>query len=414
MDKESPLSTETSSGSAESKPEESKSKPKRNKLSKNAFDLAMGFLPVAIASFAVAVLGLLSPVLSSGYLGMVAELCASVMNQAIILLLISSLPALFSKPWRIMAIGCIVVALVGVLFVSPVLDSNKKSKAEASYLSFKLVQLPLNTDVVKIDEVAKFADKLDTEIVVITDVDLAKMARLNPKMTAYHNRAEFPDSGGYGVCIYSKVPLKGSRSVKVGPDKLPVTVTTAFFEYGWVNIVGVRVQELMDGIQLPGDKEAKSFDKRNKFVEAVSEMVAKLKGPTIVCGNLGMSPYSGTYKKFLADSKLLALREGFTIKPTGFIGPADIFVNRIALDNMLVNDKVSYLDRSLSLNYKGSNHPIIGTFSVSNKDEKFVPPVVAPPPKKAQPKPPAKAAAKKKAKKKRSKKRRSRRKSRKR
>lgn len=354
-----------SSASGTGEDPKKKSKQKRERGPQLAFDLSMAFAPFALAAVVVSVLGLASSFLTSGMPGWVCELCATFRTQCIILLFVCTIPSILSKPWRIMGFICFGLGLFNLLLISPLLDFSKTKKAESSYLSFNLMSMLVESSDITDDQVLALAEEQDPEILVIENISLGRMAALNPKISRYHHRALFPDDNGYGILIYSRAPLKGSRVELLGKDKIPVTITTAFFEYGWTNIVAVRAPEVVDG---------DSLEKRNNLFEAVSEMVSKLKGPTILCGNINVSPYAGSYGKLLGKSNLKVLHEGIAIKPNTYAGPQDFIVNRISTDNIFANDKVAFAGRTIISGFSGRNQPVKGTFSLSNKDEKWVAP----------------------------------------
>lgn len=372
---ENPISTEVDSGLAASgQPEDSqsktetKTKPKKSKKERMLNDLALTFSVFAVVAVLMSVIGLATYIIGSGMIGWVCEICASFRGQLAVFLFVCTVAIVFSKPYRIVAFVCFGVALLNVLLISPVLDFNKTEKKSSTYYTFKVLDILVDTPAVKLDDVAKFADeKIDAEIVVYMDMNLTKVARMNAKMNQYVHKSSLPRAENKGPFIYSQFPLKGSRLVEVGADKVPITITTAFFETGWVNLVG---------FQAPLPDSAENFDKRNTIFEAVSKVVTELKGPVIVCANLNATPYSGAYHKFLSDSKLKSLRDNLSVKTNWYCGPADVLLNRFPVDNIFVNDKVTFLRRSvLDMNIaKVRYKPILGEFSVSNKDEKYIPP----------------------------------------
>ena len=361
------LTTEPVVDSAEESASQKKARAKRERGPQIAFDLSMAVAPFALATVLVTIVGLSSAFISSGSVGWVAELCASFRTQCVILLLICTIPSVLSKPWRIMALICGVLALVSLLLVSPVVDMNKAAPAKESYLSFSLLEAVLDKSTT-MDEVVRVSLETNPELLTITGVTLDDMARLNEKLQSYHIRALYPNNNGHGVCVYSKVPLKNSKVLYLGKEKLPVAVTSAFFEYGWVNIVAFKAPEVAD---------ADSMDRRNDLMESVSNVVSSLNGPVIVSGNMNLTPYAGNSAKLVSKAKLKVLRSGLSIKPNSYAGPQDFIVNRLPVDDIYVNDKVSYLDRSVISGFEGRLLPIKGVFSLSNKDEKYQAPKFA-------------------------------------
>lgn len=290
-----------------------------------------------------------------GAIGQIFEVLASLRAQLIIVLLLCMLPAPFSPPWRKKLLAVAGSAfLLNALFVLPVyLPAGTKAEGKNTYLAFKVMQMRLDGKKPDVQKVLDAIAKENPEIVCIENVTSDWMVKFNEQEKEHVYRALFPREDGYGICIYSRVPLKGSKRKSLGPDKIPIVLTSIHYDYGWFNLVGVRLPDPVDG---PG------LDKRNAQAEALANVVKGLPGRKIVVGNFNMTPYSMTFGKMKGIAELQDTRQGIGIQPNWHWpsdADLDVYFLRFPVDHILVNSQVGTSTRRVGADFGATHRPII-------------------------------------------------------
>jgi len=340
--------TSAETGTAPSK----KKSKKKDQGSDVAFFASFPCMVIAAVAFGMTILGFIP----MGYIG---EFCASLRAQYILILLLCALPALFAPPVRVpMVIACALGAVINLAFVVPCMMPHPEptgEKANLKFLKFRVLQLSIEDPSTKPEGIVEGISNLAPmpEIVCVTGVPSNVLLKLNEQMPPqYLHRQSFNRDDGYGVAIYSTVPLKGTRLRKVGPEKLPVVLTSVHFDYGWFRLIAFKVPEGTDG---------DSLEKRNEQLKATAQVVKGLNGRKIVVGNFNTTPYSPAFGDFLKEGDLQDSRIG--VQPNWNLGPVDFAgVLHLPVDHMLITKNVEVLSRYVCQPMGLTHRPILGEF----------------------------------------------------
>lgn len=299
-----------------------------------------------------------------GAVGQIFEVLASLRAQLMIVLLLCMLPAPFSPPWRkkLLAVagGSL---LLNALFVLPVyLPASTKAEGKNTYLAFKVMQMRLDSKKQDVKRVLDAIANENPEIVCIENVTSEWMVKFNEQETEHRYRALFPREDEYGICIYSRVPLKGSKRKSLTSNKIPIVLTSIHYDYGWFNLVAVRLPDPVDGSGL---------DKRNAQAEALANVVKGLPGRKIVIGNFNMTPYSMTFGKMKGIAELQDTRQGLGIQPNWHWpsdADLDVYFLRFPVDHILVNSQVGTSSRRIGQDFGATHRPIVAELFPADAD----------------------------------------------
>lgn len=327
-----------------------------------------------------------------GSAGQMFEVLASLRTQLMIVLLLCMLPAPFSPPWRTKLLAVSGVSLLlNALFVLPVfLPASTKAEGTNTYLAFKVMQMRLDGKKSDVKKVLDAIAKENPEIICIENVTSEWMVKFNEQETEHRYRALFPREDEYGICIYSRVPLKGSKRKSLGANKIPIVLTSIHYDYGWFNLVAARLPDPVDGAGL---------DKRNAQAEALANVVKGLPGRKIVVGNFNMTPYSMTFGKMKGIADLQDTRQGIGIQPNWHWpsdAELDVYFLRFPVDHILINNQVGTKSRKIGADFGATHRPIVAELFPANADKvEYKEPPLAPDESAsaADPMPPAPAAA---------------------
>ncbi|QQR57965.1 MAG: hypothetical protein IPG59_00315 [Candidatus Melainabacteria bacterium] len=93
---------------------------------KAAMEFSLMMAPLALIGIIVSCLGFLALASVEGDIGWLAEMCASLRCQIVVVLLISALPFLFTRSLRLVSLLLVILALANVALVSPILLPAKQ------------------------------------------------------------------------------------------------------------------------------------------------------------------------------------------------------------------------------------------------------------------------------------------------
>lgn len=100
----------------------------------------------------------------------------------------------------------------------------------------------------------------------------------------------------------------------------------------------------------------RDFKMRNEQLKQMARLVKKQTEPTLVVGDLNITPWSAFYQDFIKESGLLNCRQGFGLNPTW---PSWFFPMWIPIDHCLINNQLETADFRIG-NYNKSDHlPVI-------------------------------------------------------
>ncbi len=353
--------------STEGKPSKKKSKKKSDGGSDLAFFACFPLMVIAIVTAIVSLLGFVPNMY-------IAEVCASLRAQYVVILLICVLPALFAPQLRLpMLIGCGLFAVLNLAFVVPPMIPKpplSKDQEALAFVNFRVLQLSIEDPGTKLEPIIETVNQSKADVVCLTGCPQSSLMKLNETMPPHYlHRAFFLRDDGYAQAIYSTVMLKGTTQKKVGPEKLPVTCTTIHFDYGWFRVIMVKLPEPTDDA---------SLTKRNEQLAAVGKVVKSLNGRKIVLGNFNMTPYSMSFGSFLKDADLNDSRIG--VQPNWNVGPVDFLgLLHVPADHVFINKSVGVLHRYVMPTEGLAHQPLVADLfpgdheAVLYKDDEVAP-----------------------------------------
>jgi endonuclease/exonuclease/phosphatase (EEP) superfamily protein YafD len=331
------------------------SKGGKAKEPKAAMEFSLMMAPLALIGIIVSCLGFLALASADGDIGWLAEMCASMRCQIVVILLISALPFLFTRSLRLVSLLLVILAGANVALVSPMLLPAKQKADAKDFLSFQVLQTNLENKKAY-EEIVKQVQDIGPDIFCVENLDEDSSRRLNEQLPFYHRGAEFPDAKGTGIGIFCNHPMSDMQVKKVGPDKLPVVMAKAKFEFGDCNIVALSA---------PAPSDAASFKKRNAYLDAAGKEVSQLKGPVVVTGLFNVTPYGAAFTNWIKTYNLIDGRIGNGFNPNLHFGPTDIVINRFPVDHFLVSQNIEVQKYSVKPNSLGGSHaPILGRFQI--------------------------------------------------
>ncbi len=333
----------------------SEKKGAKAKEPKAAMEFSLMMVPLALIGIIVSCLGFLALVSTDGDLGFIAEMCASLRCQVVIVLLISALPFLFTRSLRLVSLLLVILAGANVALVAPMLMPGQKKADPKDFLSFQILQTNLENKKAW-EEIVKQVRDIGPDVFCVENLDEDSSRRLNEQLPYFHRGGEFPDAKGTGIGIFCNHPMSDIQMKKVGPDKLPLVFAKVKFEFGDCNIVALSA---------PTPVDAASFKKRNEYLDAALKEVSQLQGPVVVTGLFNVTPYGAAFSNLLKSSNLIDGRKGNGFNSNFHFGPTDIVINRFPVDHFIVSQNIEVQQYTVKPNSLGGPHaPILGRFQI--------------------------------------------------
>jgi endonuclease/exonuclease/phosphatase (EEP) superfamily protein YafD len=180
--------------------------------------------------------------------------------------------------------------------LSPYFHTTKSfassAKEELKVLSLNV--LKTNTDYQRTME---FILKENPDVFGLLELTKDFSKALEPLQKEYPHQVLFPYHSGFGIGLYSKIPLIDSN-IDLLSGGIPFIETK-------VEVQNKKIHLFLVHALPPFNEEM--FEARNTSLEQIASLLEN--EPTIVMGDFNLTPWSVYYKKFVKDSGLVATRD---------------------------------------------------------------------------------------------------------
>lgn len=187
------------------------------------------------------------------------------------------------------------------------------------------------------------------DVFVILELNEAQAAAIEARTAEEypHRILRSEHFGAFGIGLYSKHPIDASRVFQLnkGPDSIEAVVTVRDQAF---RIIGTHPRPPLRG----------GFGPRNEHLRMLAERVRDRSEdpqspPTIVVGDLNVTPWSPFFADFVAVSGLKRAHVGFDVQPTWYVLPT--FPLGLMLDHALISDELECLEKRVG-GAAGSDH----------------------------------------------------------
>jgi len=237
--------------------------------------------------------------------------------------------AAFSALWillkrRRLALTCATFALINCLFVGSLL-LPAKNVAPASGSRLQLVSLNVHTPNQRADLVLKFLRDSDADVVLLMEVNNRWMDELLPLKTIYPHCVAAPRKDNFGIALFSKLPLAETNIIELGEAEVPSVTTQIILDGRKIFLIGTHPLP-------PGSAEYARM--RNDQLAKIRELVKQQTLPTVVIGDLNMTPWSPYFSDLLKGTGLKNSSQGLGVFNSW---PAGLQWVGIPIDHCLVS-----------------------------------------------------------------------------
>lgn len=210
------------------------------------------------------------------------------------------------------------------------------------------------------DKVGRLITQTDADLVLLVETNEWWRKRLQPYIKDYPYKKEHPLENTYGMLLYSKLPLEGTRVKHLVEEGVPSIFTSIQLK----NQEKVNLYFLHPKPPIPG--HAMDSEERDEEIMHIVKEVQLSKNPVIVGGDLNDVAWSHSTRNFIDQSGLGDPRLG-----RGFYNTfnAEMAFFRWPLDHIFVS-KDFELVKLKRLGYVGSDHfPIYCRLSLNGKSK---------------------------------------------
>jgi endonuclease/exonuclease/phosphatase (EEP) superfamily protein YafD len=258
---------------------------------------------------------------------------------------------LFSAIWlllkrRRLATVCGTFALVNALVVFPLLIPAQDGGSPVGG-KLRLVSLNVHTANQHADLVVKFLRESDADVIFLMEVNDRWMADLSSLKDVYPVAVGAPREDNFGIALFSRLPLEETNVIEIGEADVPSV--TAKIKRDGLEVFLIGTHPLP-----PGSTECARL--RNDQLSKIKELVRKQTLPTVVLGDLNLTPWSPYFSNLLKGTGLKNSSQGLGLFNSW---PAALGGLGIPIDHCLVSPGFAVTNKKLGP-HVGSDHlPVI-------------------------------------------------------
>jgi endonuclease/exonuclease/phosphatase (EEP) superfamily protein YafD len=246
------------------------------------------------------------------------------------------------------AIALIVLAGLNYAFVLP-LYFGKPSPAGGQSLRAMLINL--NASNGNTEQVLKLIREVDPDLLLLEEVTLKWAAELAVLENDYPHRLARTREDPFGIMLLSKYHLERGEVISIGSSDLPSIIAEGHFPQGIISIIGTHPPPPI------GPEYARH---RNTQLMELPYLAANQKYPTLLIGDLNVSPFSYWFKR-VRETGLKDSAKGFGFQPTW---PSNLRVIRIPLDHVLYSPGITIHNRWVGGDAGSDHFPVIVDFTI--------------------------------------------------
>ena len=247
--------------------------------------------------------------------------------------------------WAI-ALICINYALVLPFYWNKPAPSNQPT--------IRVMLLNVNRANQQFDLIYTHIKNADPDIVVLEEITpqlATALEKLNPR---YPHRFEQIRTDCFGIAILSKIPLENPHVIKTQDSEIPTLVTQIHSSQGLLSIIATHPTP-------PVSQSLNALHKRQ--LATLVQTVQQQTHPTILVGDLNMSPWSAYFRPFLKDAALKNSMNGFGFQPSW---PAQIALLRTPIDHLLHDPRIKIQHRFIGKEIGSDHLPLIVDLYLEN------------------------------------------------
>lgn len=273
----------------------------------------------------------------------------------VVLLVVSALLAVIRKRF-----ACLVflglVAVNGMRMLPQFMPITRQSLAGAETLKAMLINV--QTESRGYAETIKLVLNEKPDFVFVEEVDDKWMQELGALSNAYQHVIAEPREDNFGAALLSQRPFREKRVLYLGDAGVPSLA--ARFDVSGQDLLVV-------GTHPVPPVGTTDFALRNQQLDCVAEYIRKRSLPTLLLGDLNVSPWSYYFRQFVRKSQLSDSSRGFGFQPTW---PTVSLLLLVPIDHCLSSREVVVTNRRTCPSIGSDHYPLLVEFTVGGNSKK--------------------------------------------
>lgn len=306
----------------------------------------------------LAVLGVVAASLLGhlGRHGLIFELMSHFRVQYALLLLVGAATLLALRSRRL-AILTAAVGMTDVVAVWPYVMPARHAALAAveSRPSLRVLSQNVNTANDQFAQVLSLVEAEQPDVVLLLEVNARWMVQMRPLDASYPYHISSPRSDNFGIALWSRLELLEPRIEPMTETAVPTIIARINAPAGELRFVGTH--------PLP-PVSSRYLALRNEQLGLIAAEAARRDLPTIVAGDLNITPWSPAFADLLRNGHLHNTSRGHGLQRTW---PASNWLMRIPIDHVLVSSAVHATSRRVGPDVGSDHRAVIADLRVSNR-----------------------------------------------
>lgn len=244
------------------------------------------------------------------------------------------------------------VAVVNLALVLPLYVGATRAAAPRVH-SLRAMLINVHTSNTDHAAVVESINTYNPDFVIVQEVNERWMEVLETLVHHYPYFVGHPREDNFGIALLSKHPFIDAEVITIGSIRLP-SILARF------DVLGDRFFLLGTHALPPVSSEYARL--RNEHLAAIPEIVTALDAPTLLLGDLNVSPWSSHFRQLIRDSGLLDGSQGRGVQPTW---PTHLVPLLIPIDHCLHSPGIDVLDKTVGTHVGSDHYPVVVDFAPS-------------------------------------------------
>ena len=178
------------------------------------------------------------------------------------------------------------------------------------------------------DEFIAFIQSKDPDVIVFQEYTGKWHDALSTALVQYRFKVTAPIETPFGIALYSKLPISEKSELALVRKDRPSIKATIEIADKLLTVIGTHP---------PPPISSALYNERNTHLQELATLAYISRNPTVILGDLNITPWSAHFSDLLKNGGLKSSRKGFGLFPTW---PASLFVLQIPIDHILFSNSI--------------------------------------------------------------------------
>jgi endonuclease/exonuclease/phosphatase (EEP) superfamily protein YafD len=222
-----------------------------------------------------------------------------------------------------------------------------KSKGAFSGNSLRILLANVNTENRRYDLVQKMVIDENPDIIILEEISDEWMSKIGGLKERYPHHLECPQDDNFGMALFSRIPLLEPKILFWGEYRLAYIEASLEFDRREIFLLAVHT--------LPPVRDF-NWRMRNLQLDDMASIIRKKGNPSVLAGDLNVTPWSLNFKRFQNASGLKNSLKGFGSQPSW---PTMLPPLLIPLDQCLLSNDIRVLKRKIGRGIGSDHYPLM-------------------------------------------------------